>query len=335
MFQSASVFNADISGWNTASVLTMNNMFGVGTSSVGNPQGACAFSQDVSGWNVARVKDMTGVFGGTTGSAANPCASCPPALKRAISDSWGPLIRAQYPAWGRLPCIKADVEPMDGSSGTCTATLPFSAACNQTCDAGYASKAPLTCTESGLTGGGCDPCAPGRYCPSGSLSGQLPLCPAGYVCPVGTSDQTKLAMPCEARFYCPAGTSPASRRDGLCLAGFYCPSGTPAGSSFPCPAGAYCEEGSKDPTPCPIGTFQSELGAVSAENCTKCPLGTYGTHTLSTSPQACVACAADRPLTKRTGAESESECHAADVCSQTALAVRSARSNDTGAHSSS
>jgi hypothetical protein len=133
-------------------------------------------------------------------------------------------------------------------------------------------------------------------------------------------------MPCEARFYCPEGTSPASRRDGLCLPGFYCPSGTPAGSSFPCPAGAYCEEGSKDPTPCPIGTFHSELGAVSAENCTKCPLGTYGTQTLASSPQACVTCPIDRPLTKRTGAESESDCYAPDVCSQTALAVLSTHS---------
>ena len=50
----------------------------------------------------------------------------------------------------------------------------------------------------------------------------------------------------------------------LCPAGTYSSveGSTSAAACLACPAGAYCEEGSKEPTPCPIGTFQSELGVL-------------------------------------------------------------------------
>lgn len=51
-FYQAVAFNQDISGWNTASVTSMANMF----------TGAFAFNQDISGWNTANVTNMSGVF---------------------------------------------------------------------------------------------------------------------------------------------------------------------------------------------------------------------------------------------------------------------------------
>jgi hypothetical protein len=120
-FQAAVAFNADISRWNTASLTNVNGMF----------SGTTAFAQDVSVWNIARVKDMGAAFGSGFGNA---CQSCPPSLKRAISDAWGPLIRAQYPAWGQLPCVKADIPPANGSAGACSSTLLFNATCYQLCD---------------------------------------------------------------------------------------------------------------------------------------------------------------------------------------------------------
>jgi surface protein len=43
LFYNASVFNHDISSWNTSSVTNMNSMF----------FNATAFNQNLSGWNVA------------------------------------------------------------------------------------------------------------------------------------------------------------------------------------------------------------------------------------------------------------------------------------------
>ncbi len=75
MFQDASSFNGDISGWNVASVTNMQRMFsftnfngdigGWNVASVTNMQrmfGGTTFNQDISGWNVASVENMFGMF---------------------------------------------------------------------------------------------------------------------------------------------------------------------------------------------------------------------------------------------------------------------------------
>ena len=45
MFYNAEAFNADISGWNTSQVTTMDSMF----------ENADAFNADISGWDTSQV----------------------------------------------------------------------------------------------------------------------------------------------------------------------------------------------------------------------------------------------------------------------------------------
>jgi surface protein len=56
MFSGATLFNADISGWDVSSVVDMADMF----------KNTAAFDQDISGWNVGHVKNMDGMFWGSS-----------------------------------------------------------------------------------------------------------------------------------------------------------------------------------------------------------------------------------------------------------------------------
>jgi surface protein len=59
MFLFNTLFNQDISGWNTTNVLTMFSMF----------LGAISFNQDISGWNTSNVNNLGNMF--TTAAAFN------------------------------------------------------------------------------------------------------------------------------------------------------------------------------------------------------------------------------------------------------------------------
>ncbi len=61
MFNGNTTFNQDISGWNTASVTTMENMF----------NGASAFDQDLTGWWIGNVQTMASMLNNSGLSQAN------------------------------------------------------------------------------------------------------------------------------------------------------------------------------------------------------------------------------------------------------------------------
>ncbi|GAB4527815.1 MAG: hypothetical protein Fur0018_13660 [Anaerolineales bacterium] len=81
MFSGASSLNADLSGWNTATITDMSYMFQNTTAFNGNIttwdtssvtnmagmfQSATSFNQDISGWNTGNVVDMINMFAGAT-----------------------------------------------------------------------------------------------------------------------------------------------------------------------------------------------------------------------------------------------------------------------------
>lgn len=83
----------------------------------------------------------------------------------------------------------------------------------------------------------CIPCDPGKYCPSQGLIEPLADCSAGFYCELASTEAA--------------------------------PDGQTYG--YRCPVGHYCEQGTRSPTPCPKGTYNSETGII---NVTKLALDT-------------------------------------------------------------
>ena len=86
-------------------------------------------------------------------------------------------------------------------------------------------------------------------------------CQPGFYCPEGSHEP----IPCPGGYYC------AGKRNFIyttqCDPGYYCTSG----SSTPrplgvvgnrCPAGKFCPKGTKDPFPCPAGSYSNATGLI-------------------------------------------------------------------------
>ena len=190
--------------------------------------------------------------------------------------------------------------PLDGVTGN---ICPKAAYCP------VGSPTPLGCeagTFMNVTGADeCHLCTPGNRCPSNTSE---PLeceaggyCPEGtnltsLLCPIGTySASTSLyhisqCTPCTSGSYCDevGMTSPAA----ICDAGFVCEDGSinaeggqvSGPASNPCPAGHFCEAGSAQGDPCPIGTYSGSTQNVDVNDCTDCPSGSYCNETGLSAP---------------------------------------------------
>jgi hypothetical protein len=237
---------------------------------------------------------------------------CPPGTlnpstnKQYIFDCVTPAAGTQATIWGNSaasgdPCTAGHYCPVGslGSPSPCPAGT-FTDATNliqasecTACTAGFA------CEEG--TGAGVKDkikCAAGYYCPAGTsdpyanpcpagtysantdndASGDCTACVAGYYCPKASTDYT--AYECPIGHYCTAGTQTAYQ--------YPCPAGTynhitklkASTECFDCPVGYYCEEGSTEPTACPVGTYAPGTNYVAAFDdpssilgCEPCPAG--------------------------------------------------------------
>ena len=151
-------------------------------------------------------------------------------------------------------------------------------------------------------------CQPGYYCPEGLGSLSCPLgtynpiygakelvdcllvpaghyndalaastfwnkpCPAGYFCPVGSTNPN--ANPCPKGRYRSITRGAQPSHCVPCKSGHYCES-EGISAPLPCTAGYFCPIGSIVPEPCPEGSFSSAQYLKDSRDCAKCTEGKY------------------------------------------------------------
>lgn len=273
---------------------------------VGQPFGfICPAGQYCPEGSGAGVQCPNGTFrasvGGTSGSS---CAPCPGGLY-----CGGTALTAPTDKCGKGHfCISraSSATPTDGiTGGICPAGFFCeSGTINPVrCTAGtYALEAGQSSCSLCPAGFFCDgfatdrafDCPTGRYCPIGTAAIPLP-CPAGtFNKRIRLANVSECAA-CTAGFYC--GGEGLDAESGACSPGFYCPTAsvnkfgkTAANDTHPCPAGAYCPEGTYIPILCPRGTYSNTTALASAKECTFCDEGSYCADTGLTGPTGlCVA----------------------------------------------
>ena len=168
-------------------------------------------------------------------------------------------------------------------------------------------------------------CTTGSYCPAGSTVATP--CPAGTYSPFQNLETVTQCVNCDPGMYCLGGKSAV---DGPCAAGYVCPSGATTQITYSlysfstnlpgqCPLGYICPQGSSAPTPCPIGTYNSQAAQTS---CTPCPAGYYCDSLATISPvKICAAgfiCfgGAFNPQPMSVGSQGGRQCNPGNYCPQ-------------------
>lgn len=159
-----------------------------------------------------------------------------------------------------IPCLETTYNDIEGQS-TC-----------KICPTGY------YCVDATETP---DPCPKGKYCPEGT--GSIP-----FDCPKGSYRNLTSGTSINDCFLCPGGHYCSEDGlilpDGDCSEGYYCYSGAMlsngtsgilGGEGSICPPGTYCISKSFLPESCPNGTYRSEAGGQSLNDCLQCTAGSY------------------------------------------------------------
>jgi len=122
----------------------------------------------------------------------------------------------------------------------------------------------------------CVACQPGYLCEYGERTAVE--CPAGYYCPPKADDKVYKGeqYACDMGSYNP-WTKKIYQHDCIdCDAGYYCNTTAIANiTGLDCPSGHYCPLRTKQPRPCPAGTYQGQGGAIEEDACEGCPLGQF------------------------------------------------------------
>lgn len=148
----------------------------------------------------------------------------------------------------------------------------------------------------------CIACPVGRYCPAASE--EPTICPQGYYCEVSSSiptacpkgtygdgimlEQESDCTDCDMSMFC--SQSGLGSPDGLCDPGYFCtskatvPNPTDGTTGDVCPAGGFCEMGSKVSGSCPPGSYNPNTAGKSQQSCTVCDPGKYCSGSNSVTP---------------------------------------------------
>nr|XP_019605139.1 PREDICTED: uncharacterized protein LOC109457001 isoform X1 [Rhinolophus sinicus] len=158
----------------------------------------------------------------------------------------------------------------------------------------------------------CEPCPPGRWCKAGDPATRP--CPAGHYCPGGRETHPGGPQACPEHTYLTAEGGQRRAECRPCPAGYHCPS--PGLSSFEgylCPPGHWCPEG-QGAFLCPPGTFRTEPGAASQEDCELCPPGYYCPEAELRGPEKVFAIPCRAGSECPAGAVAEIVCRAGSYC---------------------
>ncbi|XP_023817540.1 zonadhesin-like isoform X2 [Oryzias latipes] len=173
------------------------------------------------------------------------------------------------------------------------ASSPLPCPAGFTCPSENPESQPIPCPKGTyspvqglITTGQCLVCPSGQFCGSEGLIEPSGQCAAGFLCFTGA----KMPNPTDnitGSLCPPGGFCQGGLKEGDCWAGFYCAWGSSKADGTLCPAGFFCPNGTKNPIPCPAGTFTSEMGSTDQGNCKTCLPGYYCQDEGTSQPALC------------------------------------------------
>lgn len=133
----------------------------------------------------------------------------------------------------------------------------------------------------------CSDCPQGYYCPTAITTEPLPCGKGNY-----SASGAIVCTSCAVGRYCNVNATGEDfmNKYRICPAGVECPGGMsyqPQLETDPCRIGHYCPRGDINPlpVPCPVGTFNGEIGREQVSECEPCRAGWYCNAEGLTEPQ--------------------------------------------------